>query len=178
MKRSAICFLAMLTLASAIGCAQSQPAPATPGSVNPGPTSPGVVQLRYVTILVKGYDEALTWYTGVPDLKKVEDRSYGPTRRWLVVAPEGQNQPGIVLDVPHSDISSPDRMGKETNWVFVVADCAKFYEALNARGVHFIQPPRRQPWGTTQAIFADPYGNIFVAESQPASSSANPSGAQ
>ena len=157
--------LASLSLVSLIASAQSQPAPA----------SAAVMQLRYVTILVKNYDDALAWYTGVLGLEKIEDQSYGPGRRWLVVAPKGQSQSGIVLEVPHSDLSTADRIGKETTWVFTVADCQKFYEALNARGVHFIEPPKKQPWGTTQAIFEDLYGNIFVAESHALDSATNSS---
>jgi catechol 2,3-dioxygenase-like lactoylglutathione lyase family enzyme len=130
---------------------------------------PGILHLRYVTVLVRNYDEALTWYTHILGMKKVEDRTFGPGQRWIVVAPENDNEPGIVLEVPHSDISRAERVGKETNWVFQVADCAKFYETLQKQGVHFIEPPKQQPWGTMQAIFEDPYGNIFVAESQPPS---------
>ena len=36
-------------------------------------SSPDVLQLRYVTVLVKSYEEALAWYTGVLGLKKIED---------------------------------------------------------------------------------------------------------
>jgi catechol 2,3-dioxygenase-like lactoylglutathione lyase family enzyme len=126
----------------------------------------GITRLRYVTILVKDYEEALAWYTHTLGLKKIEDRSFGAGRRWIVVAPEGQAQLGIVLDVPQSDTSAADRTGKETDWVFEVADCSQFYETLRKRGVHFIAPPKKQVWGTMQVIFEDPYGNRFVAESQ------------
>ena len=124
------------------------------------------VQLRYVTVLVKDYEEALRWYTDVLGLKKVEDTSFGPGRRWLVVAGEGQASPGIVLEVP-SDSAKAERMGKETNWVFSVSDCFAFSEQLREKGVHLIEPAKRQPWGTVQLVFEDPYGNIFVAESKP-----------
>jgi catechol 2,3-dioxygenase-like lactoylglutathione lyase family enzyme len=115
--------------------------------------------------LVKDYDEALRWYTDVLGLKKVEDASFGPGRRWLVVAGEGQASPGIVLEVP-PNAAKAERMGKETNWVFGVNDCFAFYEQLRSKGVHFLDPAKRQPWGTVQAVFEDPYGNIFVAESK------------
>jgi catechol 2,3-dioxygenase-like lactoylglutathione lyase family enzyme len=123
------------------------------------------VQLRYVTVLVKDYDEALRWYTEVLGLKKVEDAAFGPGRRWLVVAGEGQTSPGIVLEVP-PNAAKAERMGKETDWVFRVSDCFAFYEQLRSKGVKFIEPAKRQPWGTVQAVFEDPYGNIFVAESK------------
>jgi catechol 2,3-dioxygenase-like lactoylglutathione lyase family enzyme len=148
--------LAITALACAFHSARAQTA-----SINPGVTA-----IRYVTVLVKDYDTALAWYTHVLGFKKTEDRAFGPGRRWLVVAPEGNDQMGIVLEVPNADRSTADRIGKETNWVFEVVDCTQFYEALRVQGVHFIDPPKRQPWGTTQAVFEDPYGNIFVAESR------------
>jgi uncharacterized glyoxalase superfamily protein PhnB len=133
--------------------------------------STAVLHLRYVTVVVKNYDEALAWYTNVLGLSKTEDRSFGPGHRWLVVAPQGQVDLGIVLNLADpSSMESPssskeDRVGKETNWVFQVQDCRAFYDALAKRGVHFIKAPADQPWGTTQAIFEDLYGNVFVAES-------------
>jgi catechol 2,3-dioxygenase-like lactoylglutathione lyase family enzyme len=156
MRRGLNVVLAVFTLGSVFGSAHAQT----------GASNPGVTAVRYVTVLVKDYDQALAWYTGVLGLEKVEDRKFGPARRWLVVAPAGKSQPGIVLEVANADGSRADRIGKETNWVFEVADCAKFYDSLRAHGVHFIDPPKRQPWGTSQAVFEDPYGNIFVAESQ------------
>jgi uncharacterized glyoxalase superfamily protein PhnB len=131
-----------------------------------------VLHLRYVTVVVKNYDEALSWYTSVLGLKKTEDRNTGPGRRWLVVAPEGQADLGIVLDLAapgsmdSAAASKDDRLGKETNWVFQVTDCRAFYEVMSKRGVHFSKPPADQPWGTTQAVFEDLYGNVFVAESK------------
>jgi catechol 2,3-dioxygenase-like lactoylglutathione lyase family enzyme len=166
MKRMLFCLLGTLTLGCLSAVAQTQLVPA----------NPGVVKLRYVTILVRDYDEALAWYTGVLGLKKVEDKAYGAGHRWLVVAPEGQSEPGIVLDVPEANISASDRMGKETDWVFTVSDCTTFYKTLSTRGVHFIETPKRQPWGEIQAIFEDPYGNIFVAESPAAAGSAQQPG--
>jgi catechol 2,3-dioxygenase-like lactoylglutathione lyase family enzyme len=90
-------------------------------------TGAEVLHLRYVTVVVKDYDEALAWYTNVLGLSKVEDRDFGHGRRWIVVAPQGQTGLGIVLDTaaPASmDSSSPakaNRIGKETNWVFQVS---------------------------------------------------------
>jgi lactoylglutathione lyase len=35
------------------------------------------------------------------------------------------------------------------------------YEALTAKGVAFIKPPKSQPWGRRTAYFADPEGNLW-----------------
>jgi catechol 2,3-dioxygenase-like lactoylglutathione lyase family enzyme len=155
MSRGLKVLLALITFRLTFGSAHARA----------GATKPGVTAVWYVTVLVKDYDQALAWYTGILGLEKVGDRNFGPTRRWLVVAPAGKSRLGIVLEVPNADGSRAGRIGKETNWVFEVADCAKFYDSLRAHGVHFTDPPKRMPWGTTQAVFEDPYGNIFVAES-------------
>jgi predicted enzyme related to lactoylglutathione lyase len=109
-------------------------------------------------------------------------REFSAGKRWkivlsgrasdgFVVAPQGQSNIGIVLDRPASAGTESgmkdytDRIGKETNWVFQVADCVKLFEVLSSRGVKFIAPPKTQPWGTSQAVFEDLYGNTFVVES-------------
>ncbi len=140
-------------------------------TITPDSSDPGFLQLKYVTVVVRNYDEALKWYTDVLGWHKTEDRTFGPGQRWIVVAPPGQSGLGIVLDLPTSGGAADgmrdysDRVGKETNWVFQVADCAKLYETLSRRGVKFLSPPRKQPWGTSQAVFEDLYGNVFVVES-------------
>lgn len=152
---------------------------------------PGVVRLRYATIVVPNYNEALRWYTDVLGLEKVEEGSFGPgpngsmattgLLRWIVVAPHGQKEFGIVLELaqpisPNDNIRNyKERVGKETRWVFEVKDCHRFYELLSKRSVKFVELPVDQPWGVTEAQFEDLYGNVFVVLSpRPAQSGARP----
>lgn len=141
----------------------------------------GIRRLRYVTILVRNYDEALNWYTKVLGMEKTEDGTFGNGQRWLVVAPHGRKEIGIVLEIakpysPGSNLASAtasdsirdyeSRIGKETRWVFEVEDCKRFYEAASKRGVKFVEAPVEQAaWGVTEAMFEDLYGNVFVVES-------------
>jgi len=142
-----------------------------PGLAQPQSDDPGVVRVRYATIVVPNYDEALRWYTGVLGLEKVEEASFGAGLRWLVVAPHGVKDFGIVLELARAIDQNDkihnydDRVGKETRWVFEVQDCRKFHELLSKRGVKFIEQPVEQPWGVTEAQFEDLYGNVFVVES-------------
>ena len=147
----------------------------------PQAENPGIVRLRYATIVVPNYNEALHWYTDVLGLEKVEEGSFGPgpngsmattgPLRWIVVAPHGQKEFGIVLELaqpfsPDDKIRDyKDRIGKETRWVFEVKDCRRFYELLSKRGVKFTELPVDQPWGVTEAHFEDLYGNVFVVQS-------------
>ncbi|PYT39793.1 MAG: hypothetical protein DMG47_20685 [Acidobacteria bacterium] len=142
----------------------------------------GIVRVRYVTIVVPDYDEALNWYTNVLGLEKVEDGTFAPgatpsdplrvgkaaankkAKRWLVVAPKGRRDVGIILEIAKPFYYNA-RIGKETRWVFEVEDCRKFYELASKRGVKFVETPVDQLWGVTEAMFEDLYGNIFVVQS-------------
>jgi catechol 2,3-dioxygenase-like lactoylglutathione lyase family enzyme len=144
---------------------------------------PGIVRLRYVTIVVRDYDQALKWYTNVLGLEKTEEGGFGTDKRWLVVAPRGRKDVGIILEIarPYSardkgtNLSAATgsdsirdyeaRVGKETRWVFEVEDCRRFYDLASKRGVKFVETPVDQPWGVTEAMFEDLYGNLFVVES-------------
>jgi catechol 2,3-dioxygenase-like lactoylglutathione lyase family enzyme len=141
-----------------------------PAFAQPQPGDPGIVRLRYATVVVPNYDEALRWYTGVLGLEKVEEGSFGAGLRWIVVAPRGQKDFGIVLELAQPIDQNDkihnyqDRIGKETRWVFEVKDCYKSYELLSKRGVKFLEQPSEQPWGV-KAQFEDLYGNVFVVSS-------------
>ena len=130
----------------------------------------GVVRLKYATVVVRDYDEALRWYTEVLGFEKTEDGKFGDGKRWLVVAPRSHKEVGIILELakpiaPDDPIQNYDaRVGAETRWVFEVSDCRKFYERASGRGVKFVVKPAEQPWGC-QAMFEDLYGNIFVVAS-------------
>jgi len=141
----------------------------------------GIVRLRYATIVVRDYDQALHWYTDVLGLEKTEEGTFAEGKRWIVVAPRGRKDFGIILEIA-KPISSNDpihnyeaRVGTETRWVFEVEDCRKFYERASKRGVKFVEDPVDEVWGSTEAMFEDLYGNVFVVESsRPKPGSSNP----
>lgn len=144
----------------------------------------GIVRLRYATIVVRDYDKALNWYTQVLGLEKTEEGAFGEqggkivtagpnaaAKRWIVVAPRGRKDFGIILEIakpvsPDDPIHNYEaRVGAETRWVFEVEDCRMFYELASKRGVNFVEKPVDEPWGSTEAMFEDLYGNIFVVQS-------------
>jgi catechol 2,3-dioxygenase-like lactoylglutathione lyase family enzyme len=158
-------------------------------SAQSGNNDLGIIRVRYVTIVVRDYDEALNWYTNVLGLEKVEAGAFAPGatssdplrvgkaapnknwKRWIVVAPRGRRDVGIILELakpfaPGDSIHNyKARVGKETRWVFEVEDCRRFYELASKRGVKFVENPVDQAWGVTEAMFEDLYGNVFVIQS-------------
>ena len=143
----------------------------------------GIVRVRYVTIVVRDYDEALKWYTNVLGLEKTEEGTFAAPaansgavqtpgdKRWIVIAPRGRKDVGIILEIakpfsPNDSIRNYEtRVGTETRWVFEVEDCRRFYDLASKRGIKFVETPVDQPWGVTEAMFEDLYGNVFVVES-------------
>jgi uncharacterized glyoxalase superfamily protein PhnB len=142
----------------AAGRAENQAAISSPPLVGPG-------KLRYVTLVVRDQNEALRWYTEKLGFVKTEDMTPPNGDRWLVVAPPGQTDLGIILYVNSMKRLDPEtyqrRIGGETLWVFDTADAKAACAALKERGVKFVNELEDQPWGA-QAIIEDLYGNEFV----------------
>ncbi len=127
-----------------------------------------ITRLNLVTILVTDQDEALDWFTNILGLEKRQDARFGSGARWLVVAPQGQKDLGIVLQKPEPALHGQDRaaemaglVGKGTTWVFHADRLEETFQELKAKGVNFVEPPKKLPWGN-QAIFEDPYGNRYA----------------
>jgi predicted enzyme related to lactoylglutathione lyase len=127
-----------------------------------------ITKLSLVTILVRDQEEALRWFTEKLGLKKLQDASYGEGARWLVVTPQDHSDFGIVLQQPKPEEHGAERaslkmdqIGKGTTWVFRADNLDETYQTLSARGVKFLSPPQKLPWGR-QAIFEDLYGNQYA----------------
>ena len=56
------------------------------------------------------------------------------------------------------------RIGTRMNTSLVCDDVEATYRQLSERGVEFVSPPQKQPWGTF-AIMKDSEGNRFVISS-------------
>ncbi len=72
---------------------------------------------------------------------------------------------GITLIVEHVDPNEPGHeglVGRFTSCSFAASDIAATYRDLVARGVEFLNPPEKMPWGGTLAHFKDPSGNVLT----------------
>jgi lactoylglutathione lyase len=118
-------------------------------------------QISLVAVLVRDYDEAIDYYTGVLGFDVIEDSALGGGKRWVRLAPPGSVGTCLLL----ARASTPEqesRVGNQTGGrVFLFLGTDDFwrdYRALTARGVHFTEEPRREDYGTI-AVFLDLYGN-------------------
>ena len=119
--------------------------------------------LIHVAVVVRNYDEAITFYTRVLGFRLVEDTDMGEGKRWVLVAPAGSRGTSILL----AQAATPEqttRIGNQTGGrVFLFLHTDDFwrdYDALRAQNVEFVRDPKEEPYGTV-AVFKDLYGNLW-----------------
>jgi catechol 2,3-dioxygenase-like lactoylglutathione lyase family enzyme len=118
------------------------------------------MKLTHLTFLVRDYDEAIAWFTRVLGFTLVEDTDLGNGKRWVLVEP-GAGGARLLL----AKAATPEQaahIGKQGGGrVFLFLETDNFahdHAAWVSRGVHFIEEPRVEAYGTV-AAFEDLYGN-------------------
>jgi predicted enzyme related to lactoylglutathione lyase len=114
-------------------------------------------RIKFVGVPVRDQDRALEFWTVKMGLTIGTDQPMGDGQRWIELRIPG-GQTGISLFTPPGHEA---RIGTFQGISFQTDDVERTYEALRERGVEFVQPPRKEPWGTS-AIFQDSEGNSFV----------------
>src|SRR5215472_19050353 len=116
--------------------------------------------LAHIALVVRDYDEAIDYYTRVMGFDLLEDSPRGPGKRWVLVAPRGGGTSLLLAQAANEEQRS--RVGNQTGGrVFLFLhtdDFARDHRRLTAYGVHFIEEPRYESYGTV-VVFEDLYGN-------------------
>jgi predicted enzyme related to lactoylglutathione lyase len=114
-------------------------------------------RIKFLGIPVRDQDRALSFYTEKLGFRILTDQQFSDTQRWIELSIPGA-ETGIVLFTPPGH---EDRIGTSVNTSWEVDDIQKAYEELVAKGVEFVGPPQKQPWGT-YAVMKDSEGNQIV----------------
>lgn len=118
----------------------------------------------HIALVVREYNEAIAFFCQKLHFTLVED-TYQPEqdKRWVVVAPPGSNGTNLLL----ARATTPEQaavIGQQTGGrVFLFLQTDDFwrdYHEMLAAGIHFVRPPKNEPYGTV-AVFADLYGNLW-----------------
>ena len=114
-------------------------------------------RIKFVGVPVRDQQKALEFWTQVVGFQVATDQPMGDGQRWIEIRIPGA-QTGLALFTPKGH---EDRIGTFQSLSFVADDVEQTHRELSARGVEFVQPPKKESWGTS-AIFGDPDGNSFV----------------
>lgn len=117
------------------------------------------MRLAAVSLLVPDYDAAIAWFTGALGFRLAEDTALGDGKRWVRVEPPGGGAGLILARARGAQATAIGRQGGGRVWLFLeTEDFAASHARMVAAGVAFLEPPRREAYGTV-AVFADPWGN-------------------
>jgi catechol 2,3-dioxygenase-like lactoylglutathione lyase family enzyme len=114
-----------------------------------------------VTLLVRDYDEAIAWFTGVLGFDLAEDTPLGDGKRWVVAAPRHGAGCRLLLakaDGPEQIARIGDQTGGRVAFFLTTENFSRDHALLLTRGVMFQEAPRAEPYGIV-AVFRDIYGN-------------------
>jgi catechol 2,3-dioxygenase-like lactoylglutathione lyase family enzyme len=116
-----------------------------------------------VTLVVDDYDRAMHFYCTVLGFECVADDPLPEGKRWLVVKPGGGDGAGLLLARADSEAERA-AIGSQTagrvSFFLKTDDFFRDHAAFVAKGVRFIEEPRREAYGTV-AVFSDLYGNLW-----------------
>ncbi|HUQ37607.1 MAG TPA: VOC family protein [Aestuariivirga sp.] len=114
-----------------------------------------------VGLLVPGYDEAIAYYVGKLGFKLVEDTALSPTKRWVVVAPPGNSETGLLLaqaDSANQRRAIGNQAGGRVFLFLKTDDFDRDFARFQKAGIEFLEDPRLEAYGKV-AVFRDAFGN-------------------
>jgi catechol 2,3-dioxygenase-like lactoylglutathione lyase family enzyme len=121
-------------------------------------------RLGAVTLVVHDYDEAIAFFAGTLDFEVLEDTRLDATKRWVRLRPSGSlgaTGTSILLAraaTPEQRARVGDQAGGRVFLFLETDDFWRDYKRWQARGVHFLERPREESYGTV-VVFQDLYGN-------------------
>ena len=125
------------------------------------------------SLLVKDYDEAISFYSGKLGFVVVEDVPMGPDR-WVTIALPNGHETVFALHVAKgdSDVALVGKQGGSFPFLGITTDnCLSDYKRLKALGVKFQGEPQVRPYGTG-VMLEDLYGNKIFLNQEPANEAA------
>jgi catechol 2,3-dioxygenase-like lactoylglutathione lyase family enzyme len=114
-----------------------------------------------IALLVRDYDEAISFYIQKLRFKLVENTDMGDGKRWVVIAPPGAEECGLLLAkaaTPTQEIGVGNQAGGRVFLFLHTDDFWRDYREMRSSGVQFNEDPRVESYGTV-AVFEDLYGN-------------------
>src|SRR5580658_7062048 len=103
-----------------------------------------------VSVVVRDYDEALSFYVDTLGFTLVEDTPVpAQNKRWVVVVPPGSSDGARVLLARAATPEQITRVGNQTGGrVFLFLhtdDLSRDYQHYRAKGVTFVREPKQEP---------------------------------
>jgi catechol 2,3-dioxygenase-like lactoylglutathione lyase family enzyme len=119
-----------------------------------------ITHVKFVSIPSADQDRSLAFYTEKLGFKVVTDQPFGGGQRWIELR-IGNSDTRFVLFT----MDRGPKPGSSFSGALACDNVERTYAELFAKGVEFVSPPAKEPWGT-YAVMKDPDGNEFVLSSK------------
>lgn len=120
-------------------------------------------RITQLALVVKDYDEAISFYTEKLGFELIEDTKLSETKRWVVVKPKGEGYCSLLLAKAANEAQTKV-IGNQTGgrvFLFLYTDDIKRdYSTFIANDVKFVRELSEEIYGTV-AVFEDLYGNLW-----------------
>ncbi len=120
-------------------------------------------RIMHIALVVDDYDKAIKFYTEKLHFRLIEDTALSETKRWVLVAPPGNNECCLLLAKAATE-EQRSRVGNQTGgrvFLFLKTDNFKRdFENLKANAITIVREPTVEAYGTV-AVFSDLYGNLW-----------------
>ena len=116
-----------------------------------------------IALVVPDYDAAIAFYRDDLGFDLLEDTDLGGGKRWVVLRPKGATETALLIakaDGEEQASAIGRQAGGRVGFFLHTDDFARDHRAMLARGVVFLEEPRREPYGIV-AVFTDPFGNAW-----------------
>ena len=120
-----------------------------------------ISHIKFVSVPTTDQDRALTFWTERVGFRLLTDQPFNDRQRWIELR-IGSSDTRVVLFVFVGDGLKP---GNPFNGAVACDNVEQTYREMADRGVEFLTPPTKQPWGMF-ARFKDPDGNQFLLSSR------------
>jgi catechol 2,3-dioxygenase-like lactoylglutathione lyase family enzyme len=113
-----------------------------------------------IALVVRDYDEAISWFTRCLGFELASDVDMGGGKRWVVVRPAGGKGAALLLAKAVGDQARAigDQSGGRVFLFLETDDFASAHARMKREGVSFLEEPRQEAYGTV-AVFQDLCGN-------------------
>lgn len=120
-------------------------------------------RIAHIALVVKDYDEAITFYTGKLNFRLIEDTRLTEQKRWVLIAPPGAKECCLLLAKAANEkqiAAIGDQTGGRVFLFLFTDDFWRDYNNMLEKGIRFVRNPHNEEYGTV-AVFEDLYGNLW-----------------
>jgi catechol 2,3-dioxygenase-like lactoylglutathione lyase family enzyme len=123
-----------------------------------------------VALLVRDYDEAISWFARCLDFTLIEDSPRSAAKRWVLMSPSDRGTALLLARAatPEQKAAVGRQGGGRVMFFLRTDDFRRDYQRMSGAGVRFIEQPRDEEYGRV-VVFEDLYGNKWdlIQSNQP-----------